>query len=102
MAAMIGLVFGRGDAKARGLLLIADQDNGLAGTFLRESISRGPLGSMLGIQQVARAEGRQRLAHGDGSALLIIPTGYDRAVMHDERSEERRVGKECRYRCRTY
>ena len=84
MAAMIGLVFGRGDAKARGLLLIADQDNGLAGTFLRESISRGPLGSMLGIQQVARAEGRQRLAHGDGSALLIIPTGYDRAVMHDE------------------
>jgi ABC-2 type transport system permease protein len=84
MAGMIGLVFGRGDAKTQGLLLIADEDNGLAGTFLRESISRGPLGSMLAIQQVARAEGRQRLAHGDGSALLIIPKGYDRAVMHDE------------------
>ena len=26
MAAMIGLVFGRGDAKAQGLLLIADED----------------------------------------------------------------------------
>ena len=84
MAGMIGLVFGRGDAKTQGLLLIADEDSGLAGTFLRESISRGPLGPMLGIQQVARAEGRQRLAHGDGSALLIIPKGYDRAVMHDE------------------
>ena len=84
MVAMIGLVFGRGDARTQGLLLIADEDGGLAGTFLRESISRGPLGPMLGIQQVARAEGRQRLAHGDGSALLIIPKGYDRAVMQDE------------------
>jgi ABC-2 type transport system permease protein len=87
LAAVIGLVFGRGDAKAQGLLLIDDEDGGLAGTFLRESISRGPLGPMLAIQQVAGAEGRQRLAHGDASALLIIPQGYDRAVMHDEPSQ---------------
>ena len=87
MAATIGLVFGRGDTEVQGLLLMADEDGGRAGTFLRESISRGPLGPMLGIQQVGRAEGRQRLAHGDGSALLIIPKGYDRAVMHDEPSE---------------
>ena len=84
MAGIVGLVFGRGDPKPQGLLLMADEDGGLAGTFLRESISQGPLGPMLAIQQVARAEGRQRLAHGDGSALLIIPKGYDRAVMHDE------------------
>ena len=84
MAGTIGLVFGRGDAKPQGLLLIADEDRGLAGTFLRESISRGPLGTMLALQQVTQAEGRQRLAHGDGSALVIIPKGYDRAVVRDE------------------
>ena len=87
LAAVIGLVFGRGDANAQGLLLIADEDGGVAGRFLRESISRGQLGSMLIVQQVVRAEGRQRLAHGDASALLIIPQGYDRAVMHDEPSQ---------------
>jgi hypothetical protein len=84
IAGMIGLVFGRGDAKPQGLLLIADEDGGLAGTFLRESVSRGPLGPMLALQQVTQVEGRQRLAHGDASALLIIPKGYDRAVRRDD------------------
>jgi ABC-type Na+ efflux pump permease subunit len=87
MTATIGLVFGRGDANLQGLLLIADEDGGLAGTFLRESISRGPLGPMLAIQRVQQPEGRKRLAHGDGSALLIIPKGYDRAVMRDEAAQ---------------
>lgn len=81
---MIGLVFGRGDSTPQGLLLIADEDHAVAGTFLRESISRGPLGAMLAIQQVAQADGRRRMASGDAAALVIIPKGYDHAVMHDE------------------
>jgi ABC-2 type transport system permease protein len=84
IAALIGTVFGRDNANLQGLLLIADEDHGYAGTFLRESISRGPLGTILAMQQVARADGRQRIDKGDGSALLIIPKGYDRAVMMDE------------------
>ena len=67
---MIGLVFGRGDSVPQGLLLIADEDQGMAGTFLRESISRGPLGAMLAIQQVAQADGRRRMANGDAAALV--------------------------------
>src|SRR5260370_36749713 len=66
---------------------MADEDGGLAGSFLRESISRGPLGPMLAIQRVQQPEGRKRLAHGDGSALLIIPKGHDRAVMRDEAAQ---------------
>jgi ABC-2 type transport system permease protein len=84
IAALIGAVFGGGDVKPHGLLLVADEDRGFAGLFLRESISRGPLGTMLAMQQVDRAEGRRRIDQGDGSALLIIPRGYDRAVMRDE------------------
>lgn len=81
---LIGLVFGRGDTVPQGLLLIADEDGGVAGAFLRESINRSSLGNMLAIQGVDRATGRKRIDHGDGSALLIIPKGYDRAVMRDE------------------
>src|SRR6516225_873888 len=84
IAALIGLVFGREDARPQGLLLIADEDHGYAGTFLRESISRGPLGTLLAMQQVDRASGRQQIDRGEASALLIIPKGYDRAVMLDE------------------
>ena len=87
IAGMIGLVFGRGDGRPQGLLLIADEDQGLAGAFLRESISRSSLGTMLAIQRVDRAEGRRRIDRGDGSALLIIPNGYDRAVMRDEAAQ---------------
>jgi len=46
IAGLIGAVFGREDARPQGLLLIADEDHGYAGTFLRESISRGPLGTL--------------------------------------------------------
>jgi hypothetical protein len=84
IAGLIGAVFGREDAAIQGLLLIADEDHGYAGTFLRESISRGPLGRILAMQQVERADGRRRIDGGDASALLIIPKGYDRAVMLDE------------------
>jgi ABC-2 type transport system permease protein len=84
IAALISAVFGRDDANLQGLLLIADEDHGYAGTFLRESISRGPLGPILAMQQVTRPEGRRRIDSGDASALLIIPKGYDRAVMLDE------------------
>jgi ABC-type multidrug transport system permease subunit len=87
IAGMIGLVFGRGNGRPQGLLLIADEDGGLAGAFLRESISRGPLGTMLAIQRVERAEGRRRIDQGEGSALLIIPQGYDRAVIRDEAAQ---------------
>src|SRR5260370_11206213 len=66
---------------------MADEDGGLAGSFLRESISRGSLCRMLAIQRVQQPEGRKRLAHGDGSALLIVPKGYDRAVMRDEAAQ---------------
>src|SRR5215471_7500977 len=68
IAGLIATVFGHGDAAIQGLLLIDDEDHGYAGTFLRESISRGPLGSILAMQQVDRAEGRRRIDGGDASA----------------------------------
>src|ERR1017187_5302795 len=64
MAAMIGLVFGRGDAKAQGLLLIADEDGGLAGTCCIASI--GPNGPRLmgGAPPARRIAGHSRFHCG--------------------------------------
>jgi len=81
---LIGATFGDGGAHLQGLLLVADEDHGMAGTFLRESISRSSLGPLLAIQQIERPEGRRRMDRGDASALIIIPAGYDRAVMLDQ------------------
>src|SRR5262249_22934281 len=41
----------------------------------------------LAMQQVDRAEGRRRIDGGDASALLIIPKGYDHAVMLDQATQ---------------
>ena len=84
---LIGMVFGRQDVSPQGLLLMADEDQGIAGSLVREIVSRGPLGGMMAIQQAGRAEGRDRLNHGDASALLVIPRGFDRAVRRDEPAE---------------
>lgn len=84
IAGLIGAVFGDGGANLHGLLLVADEDNGLAGTFLRESISRSSLGPLVAIQRVDRSAGRRRMDRGEASALLVIPKGYDRAVMLDQ------------------
>jgi hypothetical protein len=84
---LIGLVFGRQDANPHGLLLIDDEDHGLAGPFVREIISRSSLGRLMAIQQADRDEGRERMNHGDASALLIIPQGFDLAVRLDQPAE---------------
>jgi ABC-type multidrug transport system permease subunit len=83
MVAVIGLVFGSHDVTPRGLLLIADEDHGLFGAFVRETIGGGDLGKIVAIQEVDRAAGRARLDLGDGSALLVIPKDFSDAVQSD-------------------
>jgi ABC-type multidrug transport system permease subunit len=87
IAGLIGATFGDGGANLHGLLLVADDDHGMAGTFLRESISRSSLGPLLAIRQIERTEGRRRMDRGEADALIIIPKGYDRAVMLDQPSQ---------------
>ena len=84
---LIGLAFGGQEVNPRGLLLIADEDHGLTAPFVREIVSRGPLGSMMSVRQASPAEGRELLNHGDASALLISPQGFDRAVRRDDPAE---------------
>lgn len=79
IALILVVIFGRGDVKPNGKLLIADEDQGLAATLLAGAFSQGPLGNMITIEKVTREEGRNRIDKGKASALLIIPKGFTAA-----------------------
>ncbi len=85
---LIGLVmvalFGHGEPKPQGLLLIADQDDTFLSSFLARAYTQGKLGEMITVSNVKLAEGRQRIGAGDGSALLIIPQGFTDALLRND------------------
>ena len=85
---LIGLVmvalFGRGEPKPQGLLLIADQDDTFVSAFLARAYTQGKLGEMITVSNVKLEEGRKRIGAGDGSALLIIPKGFTDALLRNE------------------
>lgn len=85
---LIGVVmvslFGRGDPKPQGLLLIADQDDTFVSSFLARAYTQGKLGEMITVSNVKLAEGRRRIGAGDGSALLIIPQGFTDALLRNQ------------------
>ncbi len=81
MALILTLIFGRGDTRPHGKLLITDEDGGLAATVLAGAFTQGPLGSMISVEKVKRDEGRRMIDKGDASALLIIPAGFTTAVI---------------------
>jgi len=87
VAGLIGVTFGRQEMHPHGLLLIADEDDGLAAAFVRESVSRSAVGRMIALEAADAAEGRERMNRGDASALLIIPKGFDDAVRQNGRTE---------------
>jgi len=81
IAVILVVTFGRGQPQPHGVLLIADEDAGLGATLIAAAFSQGPLGNMISVEKVTRADGRRRIDKGDGSALLIIPKGFTRAFL---------------------
>ena len=76
IAIILVVIFGRGDARPNGKLLIVDEDQGIGATLLAGAFSQGPLGNMISIEKVQREEGRRRVNKGDASALLVIPKNF--------------------------
>ena len=79
LVTLITLVFGGGgEAAPQGRLLVADQDGSQLSHLLAGVFSRGPLGKMLVIENTERENGLRRMDRGEASALLIIPSGFQR------------------------
>jgi ABC-type multidrug transport system permease subunit len=79
--ALLSLAFGGGDAQPQARLLVADEDGSLLSGFLTGALGQGQMAEMILVEEVAPEEGRQRIAEGDGSALLLIPPEFGSAVL---------------------
>jgi ABC-2 type transport system permease protein len=82
ITALVTLVFA-GGPKPRARLFLADEDDTPLSVLLRGALGRGPLGKLVIVEPVSWGEGRRRLDRGDGSALLLIPEGFGRALLRD-------------------
>lgn len=80
LVTLMWLAFGSAGPRPHGTLLLADQDRGLAGVYLREAIGRSALGRMVALEATSPEEGRARMNRGDASALLVVPVGFDDAI----------------------
>jgi ABC-2 type transport system permease protein len=81
IAAILVLIFGRGDARPNGKLLIVDQDQSIGATLVAGAFSQEPLANMISVEKVNLEEGRSRVNKGKASALLIIPKGFTAALL---------------------
>lgn len=81
---LMNLAFGgRGSSGPRpqGVILIADLDGTLLSGALNSAFSQGPLGDMFKPEKTTEPGGRARMAKGEASALIIIPKGFQAAVL---------------------
>jgi ABC-2 type transport system permease protein len=81
IAVILVVIFGHGDARPNGKLLMVDEDAGFGATLLAGAFSQGPLTNMISIEKVEREEGRRRIDKGDASALLIVPKNFTAALL---------------------
>lgn len=86
IALILVVIFGSGDARPNGKLLIVDEDQGIGATLLAGAFTQGQLGNMVSIEKVDRAEGRRRIDKGNASALLIIPRNFTSALLEGKRA----------------
>jgi ABC-2 type transport system permease protein len=81
IALLLAAFFGHEQPKPQGMVMIADQDKTFLSAVVMHAYTQGKLGEMLTVQQVPLEAGRRRINSGDGSALVIIPKGFSRAVI---------------------
>ncbi|HEY6391730.1 MAG TPA: ABC transporter permease [Bryobacteraceae bacterium] len=84
IAILLVVIFGRGEARPHGTLLIADEDRGIGAILLASAFSQGPLGNMITVEKVNRVDGRRRMDKGGASALLVIPKGFTNALFESK------------------
>ncbi|HWB14085.1 MAG TPA: ABC transporter permease [Pirellulales bacterium] len=65
-------------------LLVADEDGGVVGDLLVRAFAAGRARAFLEVEPAETAQGRERMAQGEASALLIIPAGFSRAALRDQ------------------
>jgi ABC-type uncharacterized transport system permease subunit len=81
IALLLVAFFGHEDPKPQGIVMIADQEKTLLSAIVMHLYTQDKLGEIFTVQQVPLETGRKRINDGDGSALVIIPKGFSKAVL---------------------
>ena len=83
LGGLLSIVFRDSGPAPRGILLVADQDGTFVSGLLVNAGRQGQLGELMDVQPVALDAGQQQMADGDASAMLVIPKGFQDAVLQD-------------------
>jgi ABC-type multidrug transport system permease subunit len=78
LGGLLSFIAGGGDAPPRAQLLVVDQDATFVSGLLETAISSTEI---VDLQSVTLDEGRQRIDSGDATALLVVPKGFQDAVL---------------------
>lgn len=81
---LLALVFGRGETRPQGVLLVADLDQTFLSRSVAPAFTQGELGRIFTVAPVELDEGLRRIRRGDGSALLVIPQGFSERFLRSE------------------
>jgi len=72
-----------GGGKPRGRLFVADRDGTFVSRSIASAFAQKPLAEFFDVETVVEDEGRARMAKGEASALVVLPEGFQRAVLED-------------------
>ncbi len=84
---LVGAVFDNEDAGPRGRLLLVDHDDSFLSTAMRGGTGGTPLEEVLIVERVGWREGRERMDRGEASAMLVVPHGFQQAVLLNQPCE---------------
>jgi len=82
LGGLLSFILGNDGAPPRATVLVADEDGTFVSGLLSTALERAPT---VELQAVSLAEGRRRIGDGDATALLVVPAGFQSAVL-DARS----------------
>ncbi len=86
-----GLIFlvsdGGGSSQPKARVWIADHDETFLSRLLTSAFGQEQAARFFEIETLEESEGRARLERGEGSALLVIPAGFSRALLEEEPCE---------------
>lgn len=79
LAGLLSFISNTGGEALRAEVVLVDQDNTTISRLLPAAARQG--GMPIDIETVAMEEGRRRIADGESTALLVIPAGFQNAVL---------------------
>jgi ABC-type multidrug transport system permease subunit len=84
LGGLLSFIAGDGAAPPRARVLVVDQDATLVSGLLSTVLARAEI---MDLQSVTLEDGRRRIDDGDAAALLVVPSGFQQAVLDQSSSE---------------